>query len=82
MAFRAGAFVFMLYIFGVGEVGEFAGRLKRRFGNDGNRFLVEVSGGLTEENIGGFAGGDVDVISTSSIHQGVKHVDFSLKIVH
>lgn len=25
---------------------------------------------------------DVDIISTSSIHQGVPHVDFSLKINH
>ena len=24
---------------------------------------------------------DVDVISTSSVHQGVPHVDFSLKVV-
>ena len=45
-------------------------------------FLIEVSGGLTEENVREFVGGDVDVVSTSSIHQGVKHVDFSLKIVH
>ena len=45
-------------------------------------FLVEVSGGLTEENVQAFAGPDVDIISTSSIHQGVAHVDFSLKIVH
>jgi nicotinate-nucleotide pyrophosphorylase (carboxylating) len=42
---------------------------------------VEVSGGLTEENVEAYVCGDVDVISTSSIHQGVKHVDFSLKIV-
>jgi nicotinate-nucleotide pyrophosphorylase len=25
---------------------------------------------------------DIDIISTSSIHQGVAHVDFSLKIDH
>jgi len=45
-------------------------------------FLIEVSGGLTEENVRAYVGSDVDVLSTSSIHQGVKHVDFSLKIVH
>lgn len=25
---------------------------------------------------------DIDIISTSAIHQGVSHVDFSLKINH
>lgn len=45
-------------------------------------FLIEVSGGLTEENVGDYVVEGVDVISTSSIHQGVKHVDFSLKVVH
>lgn len=25
---------------------------------------------------------DIDIISTSSVHQGVPHVDFSLKIEH
>jgi len=47
----------------------------------GGRVLVEVSGGLTEHNVEGFVSSDVDIVSTSSIHQGVKHVDFSLKIV-
>ena len=42
---------------------------------------MEVSGGLTEENVEAYVCEDVDVVSTSSIHQGVKHVDFSLKIV-
>lgn len=53
---------------------------------DGKRrkreFLIEVSGGLTEANVRDFVCHDVDVISTSAIHQGVPHVDFSLKIVH
>jgi len=47
----------------------------------GQKVLVEVSGGLTEENVDKFVSPHVDVLSTSSIHQGVKHVDFSLKIV-
>ena len=45
-------------------------------------FLIEVSGGLTEENVKDYVCRGVDVISTSSIHQGVKHVDFSLKVIH
>lgn len=53
---------------------------RRRRGR--SSFLIETSGGLTEENVREYAVEGVDVVSTSSIHQGVKHVDFSLKIVH
>jgi len=82
-AIKAGADVVMLDNF-TGEGVKIAARsLKQRLKKDeGRTFLIEVSGGLTEENVEGFVCEDVDVISTSSIHQGVKHVDFSLKIVH
>ncbi len=82
-AIRAGADVVMLDNF-TGEGVKIAARsLKQRLGKDeGRTFLIEVSGGLTEGNVEGFVCKDVDVISTSSIHQGVMHVDFSLKIVH
>ena len=62
-------------------VGAVSRRLKERF-HGRREFLIEVSGGLTEENIKGYVCEGVDILSTSSIHQGVKHVDFSLKIVH
>ena len=42
---------------------------------------MEVSGGLTEGNVRAYGGEGVDVVSTSAIHQGVGHVDFSLKVV-
>lgn len=63
------------------KAGAKMGAQQRRAG-----FLIEVSGGLTldsfEKGEGqGYLTRDVDVISTSSIHQGVPHVDFSLKIV-
>jgi nicotinate-nucleotide pyrophosphorylase (carboxylating) len=61
-------------------------------------FLLECSGGLTLENVAAYINNgmydrissrstltpdtDIDIISTSSIHQGVPHVDFSLKIDH
>ncbi|KAH8590591.1 putative nicotinate-nucleotide pyrophosphorylase [Bisporella sp. PMI_857] len=45
-------------------------------------FLLECSGGLTNENVAAYVNNDIDIISTSSIHQGVPHVDFSLKIDH
>jgi len=57
-------------------------RLKDKWGRGNNaRALVEVSGGLTEENVQDYVCDDIDVISSSSIHQGTKHVDFSLKVV-
>ncbi|KAL8849803.1 MAG: hypothetical protein Q9221_005219 [Calogaya cf. arnoldii] len=94
-AVRAGADVVMLDNFEPGEeLQRVVTRLKDRFRqgwfeNEGDGydevvrgFLIEISGGLTEENIKGYVVEGVDVISTSSIHQGVKHVDFSLKVVH
>ncbi len=81
-----------------GELEGVVGRLRGRFdgggggeggkegkegGKEGKReFLIEVSGGLGEGNLEGYVVEGVDVVSTSSIHQGVKHVDFSLKVVH
>ena len=78
-AIRAGADVVMLDNFTPQGVKEVSWSLKNRLGG---AFLIEVSGGVTEENVREYVGGDVDVISTSSIHQGVAHVDFSLKVVH
>ncbi len=65
-------------------------------------FLIEISGGIREDNVFDYANNgeflglhnplcktvsptngvtlDIDIISTSSIHQGTPHVDFSLKI--
>ncbi|KAL8683038.1 MAG: hypothetical protein Q9186_000948 [Xanthomendoza sp. 1 TL-2023] len=87
VAVRAGAEVVMLDNFKPGEeLRAVVGRLRGRFAGEeeeGKReFLIEVSGGLDEGNVAGFVVEGVDVISTSSIHQGVKHVDFSLKVVH
>lgn len=87
-AIAAGADVVMLDNFSGEGVKMAARNLKQkwsaedRMGKGGREFLIEVSGGLTENNVEGFVCADVDVISTSSIHQGVQHVDFSLKIVH
>lgn len=84
-AVRAGADVVMLDNFEAGEVAGVATRLQRKLGRgeggEGFAFLVEVSGGLTEGNVRGYGGEGIDIVSTSAIHQGVKHVDFSLKVV-
>jgi len=83
-AIAAGADIVMLDNFTPSGVKEAAKALKDKWGRgiEGRKtFLVEVSGGLTEQNVEPYVCDDVDIVSTSSIHQGVPHVDFSLKIV-
>lgn len=94
-AVEAGADVIMLDNFDMAEVGDVGRRLKEKWRGSNKSFLIEVSGGITESNVRSLfkrksdegiqwqdmGGWGVDVISTSSIHQGVGHVDFSLKIV-
>ncbi|KAI5806121.1 nicotinate-nucleotide pyrophosphorylase [Geopyxis carbonaria] len=78
-AVAAGADVVMLDNFRGDELRATAARLKARHGK---AVLLECSGGLTEGNIAEFVCNDIDIISTSSIHQSTKHVDYSLKIDH
>lgn len=80
-AIKAGADVVMLDNFSPDELKEAAKDIKDKHGRGIRAPLVEVSGGLTEDNVRGYVCDDIDIISTSSIHQGVKHVDFSLKVV-
>ncbi len=82
-AVEAGADVVMLDNFPMDQVGPVAKGLKEGFPGQG--FLVEVSGGVTGRglegvDLRGWEGG-VDVVSSSSVHQGVEVVDFSLKVV-
>lgn len=78
-AVGAGAEVVMLDNFTADGVRAAAKQLKEDW-NGKARFLVEVSGGLTQENAASFVCSHVDILSTSSIHQGVSTVDFSLKV--
>ncbi|KAI6896071.1 nicotinate-nucleotide pyrophosphorylase [Hortaea werneckii] len=78
-AIQAGADVVMLDNFTPQGVATASRNLKERWGR--GKYLVEVSGGLTEDNVADYVCDDIDVISSSSIHQGTKHVDFSLKVV-
>lgn len=81
-AIEAGADVVMLDNFTGDGVKVASKNLKDKWGRGtSGRALVEVSGGLTEENVSSYACDDIDIISSSSIHQGVKHVDFSLKVI-
>ncbi|KAE8548035.1 hypothetical protein EYB25_009828 [Talaromyces marneffei] len=82
-AISAGADVIMLDNFTADEVKKAAAQLKTEWAEKGKprgTFLVEVSGGLTPDNAAGFVCEDVDILSTSSIHQGTGIVDFSLKV--
>lgn len=80
-AIEAGADVVMLDNF-TGDGIKVAARSLRDRWRGKREFLIESSGGLTEDNVKGYICNDIDIISTSSVHQGVPHVDFSLKIEH
>ncbi|KAG9089601.1 hypothetical protein FS749_001203 [Ceratobasidium sp. UAMH 11750] len=43
-------------------------------------FKLETSGGIEDGNLVERAINDIDILSTSAVHQGVPHVDFSLKL--
>ncbi|KAI9373246.1 Quinolinate phosphoribosyl transferase [Aspergillus egyptiacus] len=82
-AIGAGADVVMLDNFSPEGVRVAARQLKEEWkakGKGEGAFLIEVSGGLNEANAAQYACEDVDILSTSSIHQGVGIVDFSLKV--
>lgn len=95
-AIEAGADIVMLDNFNGEGLKVAAKSLKTRW--QGKReVLLESSGGLTEHNVKEYINNgkmdqcragtgliftDIDIISTSSVHQGVPHVDFSLKIDH
>ncbi|KAF3479885.1 nicotinate-nucleotide pyrophosphorylase [Arthroderma uncinatum] len=82
-AIGAGANVIMLDNFTGDGVRAAAKQLKDEWemkGKPWGSFLVEVSGGLNETNAANFVCDDVDILSTSSIHQGVGIIDFSLKV--
>lgn len=78
-AIEAGGDIIMLDNFQGEALQQVARRLKDQFSGK-KHFLLECSGGLTIENIGEYLCNDVDIYSTSSIHQGTPIVDFSLKI--
>ncbi|RKP09928.1 nicotinate-nucleotide pyrophosphorylase [Thamnocephalis sphaerospora] len=85
-AIKAGADIIMLDNFTPDEFKATAKRLHERYNNviggayPKRHFLIEASGGITEENIAQYFSPDVDVISLGAMTQSVPHVDFSLKI--
>ncbi|KAI9680832.1 MAG: hypothetical protein M1817_004272 [Caeruleum heppii] len=80
-AAASGADIVMLDNFKGEEARRAATAIKERFTGTGKEVLVEVSGGVDEGNVREMICRDIDIISTSSIHQSASHVDFSLKVV-
>lgn len=79
-AIDAGADVIMLDNFKGPELQVAARNLRDHYKNSNKGFMLECSGGLTLQNLSTYLCNDVDIYSTSSIHQGTGIVDFSLKI--
>ncbi|KAK9450422.1 Quinolinate phosphoribosyl transferase [Limtongia smithiae] len=81
-AITAGADVIMLDNF-TGEGLKIAAQsLKTKWAGKGKNFLLECSGGLREENIKAYLTNEIDIYSTSSVHQGTGVIDFNMKIDH
>jgi len=78
-AIDAGADVIMLDNFEGEALVSTAKRLKERWSGK-RKFLIETSGGIEEGNLKERAISEVDILSTSAVHQSVQHIDFSLKI--
>ncbi|BFZ56370.1 nicotinate-nucleotide diphosphorylase (carboxylating) [Savitreella phatthalungensis] len=79
-AIEAGADIVMLDNFDTSGLKACSRALKSKWQDSKHSFLLECSGGLTESNLDGYLTNDIDIYSTSSVHQSVQHVDFSLKI--
>ena len=78
-AAKAGADVIMLDNMTPEQIKEVLEALKREGLRD--KVKIEVSGGITEENIGDYAKLDIDVISLGALTHSVKNFDVSLEIL-
>ena len=78
-AIDAGADIIMLDNM-EGEVLYGAARRLREKWAGKRKFLFETSGGIDEGNLTDRAVNEIDILSTSAVHQSVQHIDFSLKI--
>ncbi|KAF9821298.1 hypothetical protein IEO21_00906 [Rhodonia placenta] len=78
-AIAAGADIIMLDNIEGAELVGVARTLKAKWSGK-RKFLFESSGNITEANLQERAINEIDILSTSSVHQSVQHIDFSLKI--
>ncbi|KAH7887596.1 nicotinate-nucleotide diphosphorylase [Phlebopus sp. FC_14] len=78
-AIEAGADIVMLDNMEGDELVSVARKLKEKWVGK-RKFLFESSGNITEANLRERAINEIDILSTSAVHQSVQHIDFSLKI--
>jgi nicotinate-nucleotide pyrophosphorylase (carboxylating) len=94
-AIDAGADIIMLDNMEGDHLVSVARKLKERWTGK-RKFLLETSGNITEANLqqraisgecictalhlNSFAPTEMDILSTSTVHQSVQHIDFSLKL--
>jgi len=78
-AIDAGADIVMLDNIEGSDLVNVSRRLKEKWSGK-RKFLFETSGNITESNLQDRAINDIDILSTSVVHQSVQHIDFSLKI--
>ncbi|KAG1892265.1 Quinolinate phosphoribosyl transferase [Suillus subluteus] len=78
-AIEAGADIIMLDNMEGEHLLSVARKLKEKWAGK-RKFLFETSGNITEANLQERAVNDIDILSTSVVHQSVQHIDFSLKI--
>ncbi|KAG6821548.1 hypothetical protein H0H93_000057 [Arthromyces matolae] len=78
-AIDAGADIIMLDNIEGNELVNIARRLKERWLGK-RKFMLETSGNITDSNLQERANNEIDILSTSFVHQSVPHIDFSLKL--
>ncbi|THH31294.1 hypothetical protein EUX98_g2863 [Antrodiella citrinella] len=78
-AIDAGADIIMLDNIEGPQLAPVTQRLRAKWAGK-RKWLFESSGNIAAENLRERAINDIDILSTSVVHQGVPHVDFSLKI--
>ncbi|EGO02165.1 hypothetical protein SERLA73DRAFT_166646 [Serpula lacrymans var. lacrymans S7.3] len=78
-AIDAGADIIMLDNIEGEQLVGVARRLKDKWAGR-RKFAFETSGNITEANLQSRAIREIDILSTSAVHQSVQHIDFSLKI--
>jgi len=78
-AIDAGADVIMLDNMEGDTLVTVAQRLREKWQGK-RKFLLETSGGIEEHNFKERAINEIDILSTSAVHQSVAHIDFSLKL--
>ncbi|EMD40905.1 hypothetical protein CERSUDRAFT_44216 [Gelatoporia subvermispora B] len=78
-AIAAGADIVMLDNMEGAQLADVARRLRAKWAGQ-RKFLFESSGNITEANLHERAINEIDILSTSVVHQSVQHIDFSLKI--